>query len=64
MGENVIPGVLVDCSFRGRSVQLHTRHEGDVVLELEMPGATDLPTVNAGVWLSLDPEAMVLLPQV
>jgi ABC-type Fe3+/spermidine/putrescine transport system ATPase subunit len=63
-GINLIRGMLADRSFRGSSVRLRTRHEGEVVLEFEMAGSANLPPLDADVWLSLDREAMMLLPQV
>jgi ABC-type Fe3+/spermidine/putrescine transport system ATPase subunit len=63
-GANLICGVLRGRSFRGSAFRLLTRHSGDIDLEFEVAGAADLPQLDDTVWLSLDSEAMMLLPRV
>jgi len=62
-GTNLICGMLRQRSFRGSAFRLLTRHQGHVDLEFEVTAAADLPPLEGSVWLSLDREAMTLLPQ-
>ena len=58
--ENVIQGVVVDVSFRGR-YQIVTIRVGDVVLKLEMETAVILPHPGQPIAISLDKTAILLL---
>lgn len=58
--ENVIQGVVVDVSFRGR-YQIVTVKVGDELLKLEMETAVILPNPGQSITLALDKTAIHLL---
>ena len=62
-GTNVVPGRLVEASFRGSFYLLRTEHAGGVTLTCEASvTAGALPAPGAALALWLDPDAITLLP--
>jgi ABC-type Fe3+/spermidine/putrescine transport system ATPase subunit len=61
-GPNTVRGVVTERSFRGERYRLGVRHESGVELAFNMPANTDLPTCGEPITLSLDPQALTLLP--
>jgi ABC-type Fe3+/spermidine/putrescine transport system ATPase subunit len=63
-GENIVPGLLLDASFRGSYYLIRTEHAGSLTLICEAsvtPG--DLPAIGEPLSLRLDPTAVTLLPR-
>jgi ABC-type Fe3+/spermidine/putrescine transport system ATPase subunit len=62
-GPNVVPGRLLDASFRGSYHLIRTGHAGGITLTCEA-SATDasLPAVGGPLALWLDPAALTLMP--
>jgi ABC-type Fe3+/spermidine/putrescine transport system ATPase subunit len=62
-GPNVLRGVVVERSFRGERYRLGVRHDGGAVLSFHFPTGADLPAPGEPVALSLESEALALLPE-
>ncbi len=61
-GPNIVPGRLLEASFRGSYFVIHTEHAGGVCLTCEASATdADLPAAGAGLALWLDPAAITLL---
>lgn len=61
-GPNIVPGRLLEASFRGSYHLVRTAHGGDVTLTCEAPAAdANLPAVGEPLALWLDPAAITLL---
>jgi ABC-type Fe3+/spermidine/putrescine transport system ATPase subunit len=61
-GPNIVHGVVTERSFRGERYRLGMRHESGIELTFNMPANADLPACGELVTLSLDPQALTLLP--
>ncbi|PKO21192.1 MAG: iron ABC transporter ATP-binding protein [Chloroflexi bacterium HGW-Chloroflexi-1] len=62
-GSNVVPGRLLERSFRGSYHLIRSEHAGGAVLTCEVSVSdTDLPPSGAPLTLHLDPDAVTLLP--
>jgi ABC-type Fe3+/spermidine/putrescine transport system ATPase subunit len=63
-GQNIIPGLLLDASFRGSYYLIHTEHAHGITLICEASvAAGDLPAIGQPLALRLDPASVTLLPQ-
>jgi ABC-type Fe3+/spermidine/putrescine transport system ATPase subunit len=63
-GPNVVPGILLNASFRGSYYLIHTEHAHDVTLICEASvAAGDLPGIGQPLALRLDPAAVTLLAE-
>jgi ABC-type Fe3+/spermidine/putrescine transport system ATPase subunit len=60
-GPNTVRGVVTERSFRGERYRLGVRHESGVELTFNVPANVDLPC-GEPIALSLDPQALALLP--
>jgi len=58
---NQVCGAVTACSFRGRSLRVRLRCQGETELELEMPAGSDPPATGQTVCLTLDGQAMTVL---
>jgi len=63
-GPNLVPGVVVDRSFRGDSYRLSVRFASGIVMRFDFPRGEALPASGNPVTLSLDPQALALLPMI
>jgi len=63
VGPNVLPGVVTERSFRGEHYRLSVRHSSGVELTFNFPASFVLPALGEPITLSLDPRALMLLPQ-
>jgi ABC-type Fe3+/spermidine/putrescine transport system ATPase subunit len=61
-GPNIVHGVVTERSFRGERYRLGVRHESGIELTFNMPANVDLPGCGEPVALSLDPQALTMLP--
>jgi ABC-type Fe3+/spermidine/putrescine transport system ATPase subunit len=62
-GPNVVPGILLDASFRGSYYLIQTAHAHDVTLFSEASvAAGEMPGIGQPLALRLDPTAVTLLP--
>jgi ABC-type Fe3+/spermidine/putrescine transport system ATPase subunit len=61
-GPNIVRGVVTERSFRGERYRLVVRHESGIELTFGMPANVDLPAPGDPITLSLDPQALSLLP--
>ncbi len=61
-GPNTVRGVVTERSFRGERYRLSMRHESGVELAFNMPANVDLPACGEAITLSLDPQALTILP--
>jgi ABC-type Fe3+/spermidine/putrescine transport system ATPase subunit len=61
-GPNVVHGVVTERSFRGERYRLGVRHESGIELAFNMAANVDLPACGEPITLSLDPQALTLLP--
>jgi ABC-type Fe3+/spermidine/putrescine transport system ATPase subunit len=61
-GPNVVHGVVTERSFRGERYRLGVRHASGIELALNIPANVDLPDCGEPITLSLDPQALTLLP--
>jgi hypothetical protein len=57
-----VRGVVTERSFRGERYRLGVRHESGIELAFNMPANIDLPACGKPIALSLDPQALTLLP--
>ncbi len=63
-GPNVVPGRLLEASYRGSYSLIRTEHAGGIVLTCELSAtAATLPAVGEPLALRLDPNALTLLPR-
>ncbi len=63
-GPNVVPGRLLEASYRGSYSLIRTEHAGGIVLTCELSAtAATLPAVGEPLALRLDPDALTLLPR-
>jgi ABC-type Fe3+/spermidine/putrescine transport system ATPase subunit len=63
-GATLLPGRLVERSFRGSYYRIRTEHAGGLALTFEMPAANGISgEAGDAVALRLDPEAVRLLPR-
>ena len=63
VGPNRLEGVITACSFRGNYCQAVIRHESGVELTFNFLTSVDLPALGDEITLTLDPQAMNLLPR-
>jgi ABC-type Fe3+/spermidine/putrescine transport system ATPase subunit len=61
-GPNLVHGVVTERSFRGERYRLTVRHDSSIELAFNMPAGADLPDCGKTITLSLDPQALTLLP--
>ncbi len=61
-GPNVLHGVVTECSFRGEYYRLGVRHSSGVGLTFNFPASLALPALGEAITVSLDPQALMLLP--
>jgi len=62
-GPNIVPGLLLDASFRGSYYLIRTEHAHGLTLICEASiAAGDLPAIGQPLALRLDPAALTLLP--
>ncbi|MFN2271647.1 MAG: ABC transporter ATP-binding protein [Anaerolineae bacterium] len=61
-GPNVVHGVVTERSFRGERYRLGVRYESGIELAFNTPANVDLPDCGEPITLSLDPQALTLLP--
>jgi ABC-type Fe3+/spermidine/putrescine transport system ATPase subunit len=61
-GPNTVRGIVTERSFRGERYRLGVRHESGVELAFNLPANVDLPACGEPITLSLDPQALTLLP--
>ncbi|MBN1977097.1 MAG: ABC transporter ATP-binding protein [Anaerolineae bacterium] len=61
-GPNVVHGVVTERSFRGERYRLGIRHASGVELAFNIPANVDLPDCGEPITLSLDPQALTILP--
>jgi ABC-type Fe3+/spermidine/putrescine transport system ATPase subunit len=61
-GPNVVRGVVTERSFRGERYRLGVRHESGIELAFNVPANVDLPGCGEPITLSLDPQALTILP--
>jgi ABC-type Fe3+/spermidine/putrescine transport system ATPase subunit len=61
-GPNVVYGVVTERSFRGERYRLGVRYESGIELAFNTPANVDLPDCGEPITLSLDPQALTLLP--
>jgi ABC-type Fe3+/spermidine/putrescine transport system ATPase subunit len=61
-GPNVVHGVVTERSFRGERYRLGVRHASGIELAFNIPANVDLPDCGEPITLSLDPQALTLLP--
>jgi ABC-type Fe3+/spermidine/putrescine transport system ATPase subunit len=64
VGSNILRGLVVERSFRGGSYRLGLRHADGIELTFEFPGGVAVPAPGEFVALSLDPQALALLPTI
>ncbi len=62
IGPNLLRGIVTERSFRGEYYRLEIGHTSGVVVSLSVPANTPLPAPNEPISLSLDPQALALLP--
>jgi ABC-type Fe3+/spermidine/putrescine transport system ATPase subunit len=62
-GPNTVRGVVTERSFRGEYYRLGVRHESGIELAFNVLANVDLPACGDPITLSLDPQALTLLPQ-
>ncbi|MBN1811114.1 MAG: ABC transporter ATP-binding protein [Anaerolineae bacterium] len=62
IGPNIVRGVVTERSFRGERYRLSARHESGIELAFNMPANVDLPACGKPITLSLDPQALTILP--
>jgi ABC-type Fe3+/spermidine/putrescine transport system ATPase subunit len=63
-GLNIVPGLLLDASFRGSYYLIHTEHAHGITLICEASViAGNLPAIGQPLTLRLDPAAVTLLPR-
>ena len=63
-GPNVLHGMVTERSFRGKHYRLGLRHATGVELTFDIPANANLPAPGKVITLSLDPQALALLPTV
>jgi ABC-type Fe3+/spermidine/putrescine transport system ATPase subunit len=61
-GPNVVHGVVTERSFRGERYRLGVRHTSGIELAFNVPANVDLPACGEPITLSLDPQALTILP--
>jgi ABC-type Fe3+/spermidine/putrescine transport system ATPase subunit len=61
-GPNTMRGVVTERSFRGERYRLGVRHESGIELAFNVPANADLPACGEPIILSLDPQALTILP--
>jgi ABC-type Fe3+/spermidine/putrescine transport system ATPase subunit len=61
-GPNLVHGVVTERSFRGERYRLTVRHDSGIELAFNMPAGADLPDCGKTITLSLDSQALTLLP--
>jgi ABC-type Fe3+/spermidine/putrescine transport system ATPase subunit len=61
-GPNTVRGIVTERSFRGERYRLGVRHESGFELAFNVPANADLPGCDEPITLSLDPQALTLLP--
>lgn len=61
-GPNTVRGIVAERSFRGERYRLGVRHASGIELAFNMPANADLPACGEPITLSLDPQALTLLP--
>jgi ABC-type Fe3+/spermidine/putrescine transport system ATPase subunit len=61
-GPNTVRGVVTERSFRGERHRLGIRHESGVELTFNVSVNVDLPACGEPITLSLDPQALTILP--
>jgi len=62
IGPNVVRGVVTERSFRGERYRLGVRHASGIELAFNVPANVDLPACGEPITLSLDPQALTILP--
>jgi ABC-type Fe3+/spermidine/putrescine transport system ATPase subunit len=62
-GPNRLEGVVTACSFRGNYCQIVIRHASGIDLTFNFLASADLPVPGDGITLTLNPQAMTLLPR-
>jgi ABC-type Fe3+/spermidine/putrescine transport system ATPase subunit len=61
-GQNILPGRLAECSFRGSYCQVRSEHAGGVILQCDISVTdTDIPAAGEPIALWLDPSALTLI---
>ena len=63
-GPNTVRGIVAERSFRGERYRLGVLHESGIELAFNIPANVDLPACGKPIILSLDPQALTLLPAV
>jgi len=63
-GLNVLHGTVTERSFRGEHYRLGVRHASGVELAFNVPASANLAAPGETIVLSLDPQALALLPVV
>ncbi|HET90638.1 MAG TPA: ABC transporter ATP-binding protein [Chloroflexi bacterium] len=61
-GPNPLHGTVTDRSFRGEYYRIEIRHASGVTITLNAPANIPLPAPGEPITLSLDPQALALLP--
>jgi ABC-type Fe3+/spermidine/putrescine transport system ATPase subunit len=61
-GPNTLDAIIAERSFRGERYRLVVRHESGIELAFNMPANVDLPDCGEPITLSLDPQALSLIP--
>ena len=62
-GANIVPGRLLEASFRGSYYLIHTEHAREITLTCEVSvTGCGLPAAGQPLALWLDPAAVTLLP--
>jgi len=61
-GPNTVRSVVTERSFRGERYRLGVRHASGIELAFNVPANVDLPACGEHITLSLDPQALTILP--
>jgi ABC-type Fe3+/spermidine/putrescine transport system ATPase subunit len=61
-GPNVVHVIVTERSFRGERYRLGARHASGVELTFSFPASANLPALGESITLSLDSQALALLP--
>jgi ABC-type Fe3+/spermidine/putrescine transport system ATPase subunit len=61
-GPNIVRGIVTERSFRGERYRLAMHHESGIELAFNIPANVDLPACGESITLSLDPQALCLIP--
>ena len=63
-GPNLLQGVVTERSFRGEYYRLSLRHASGIEMTFNFPAGAALPAPGEPITISLDPQALALLPAV